>query len=315
MEIDRDDYGRQELTVIMEEVTKQLAARLPRLEEIWWENLFSLEIHRSRKGRVSSLTVRQDYKLSEWQLFSKNKWLDLSNLQFRFWSRRLVDTVDNKNESVYIDPIGISNWVPPRDGWTEVQYCSQKTPIFLTDWKSLVRFSCYVTYQMICLFITLTRTRICWPAVPVVGWWMRRIWRSPGFSPLTRGRCQCRWLDKGLLFGQSEPTYLRLICSNLVQTALFVVFNKAYASQVCLLILFMRSTTAVLPVVTPPSAGTHPSLSRTKAAAGVAVRVAVQTLWLSEAYVESWGSDAMFCICCRNYTISLHHLCDNPQVR
>lgn len=69
-----------DLSKIIKKATKHLTARLPRLEEISWEDLFALTIHRNKKGRVRSLTVQHDYKPPEWQLFAKHKQLDLSDL-------------------------------------------------------------------------------------------------------------------------------------------------------------------------------------------------------------------------------------------
>lgn len=83
IEIDGDDYEDDIMTII-EEVTKYLAARLPRLEEISWEESFTVQIHRNQKGRVRSLTVWEDYEQPEWQLFSKSKRLYLSDLESGF---------------------------------------------------------------------------------------------------------------------------------------------------------------------------------------------------------------------------------------
>ncbi|KAE9409500.1 hypothetical protein BT96DRAFT_962185 [Gymnopus androsaceus JB14] len=83
---------------------------------------------------------------------------------------------------------------------------------------------------------------------------------------------------------QSPLTSFHLPFAWFVQTVLFVVFNKVCTSQYFLWYLLL------LPLILPRS-----SLSRTNAVACVAVWVAVQALWLSEAYrLEFLGSDVFY---------------------
>ncbi|KAJ3744853.1 GPI mannosyltransferase 1 [Lentinula detonsa] len=88
-------------------------------------------------------------------------------------------------------------------------------------------------------------------------------------------------IGTGLLFGKSKS---HLPFAWFVQTVLFVVFNKVCTSQYFLWYLLL------LPLVLP-----RISMSRTKALACVAIWVAVQALWLSEAYrLEFLGSNVFY---------------------
>ncbi|KAF9061918.1 glycosyltransferase family 50 protein [Rhodocollybia butyracea] len=88
-------------------------------------------------------------------------------------------------------------------------------------------------------------------------------------------------IGTGMLFGTSK---IHLPFAWFVQTVLFVVFNKVCTSQYFLWYLLL------LPLIIP-----RISMSPTKAVACVIVWVAVQALWLSEAYrLEFLGSNTFY---------------------